>query len=346
MRTPLLMMLGPLSHALAAQCTFTPTITPASPILCPNSSDLLSTQVYDSCQWYKDGAAIPGAVQQTLTVNAFNDGGSSFTVECTLNGCTELSSPVLVEGWVFQLPTVMHNGDAAYNIDPNGVSWFCEGDTLLLNLLPPYDASILWTDGGQPITGANGTTLAVTGSGAYSVSGAPSICPNYILPLGVTIEAQFSPVEQPVITPDGNDLCAAPLDSSYQWFLNGAPIAGANTACITRVGTGSCTVEVGYGTPCSERSDPFVVTGIDERATNELQLFPNPTRGALRVSWPQGAPLGNWNIVDATGREVLVGRFRGHGDEWIDLGGLRAGRYWLRPELGADWAPAAITVID
>lgn len=346
MRIPLLMLFASLGGHLAAQCTFTPTITPANPILCPNSNEVLSTQVYDSYQWYKDGQPVPGAVQQTLTVNAFNDGGSNFTVACTLDSCTELSAPVLVDGWAFLPPTVMHNGDAPYGIGPNGELAFCEGDTLLLDLMMPYDTNIQWTDGGQPIAGATGGTLVVTEGGNYTVSGAPSICPNFIQQLGVSIAVQFSPLVQPVIAPSGNDLCASPAGTGHQWYLNGAAIAGANAACITPTGAGSYTVAVTYGTPCTMPSDPFLVTGIEEPVAYGLQLFPNPTRGAVRISRGDEPLVGNRGLVDLQGREVMAGRFRGFGDEWIDVSALPAGRYWLRPQLGADRAPAAITVID
>ncbi len=75
-------------------------------------------------------------------------------------------------------------------------------------------------------------------------------------------------------------------------------------------------------------------------------MFPNPTRGAIRISRGDGDLTDNWSLLDAAGRAVLEGRFRGFGDEWLDLSGLPQGRYWLRPELGADWATAAINVLD
>ncbi len=101
------------------------------------------------------------------------------------------------------------------------------------------------------------------------------------------------------------------------------------------------------GTPMThdlaDRSLPETEASGTDRT---LILFPNPTRGAVRVSRGQGALMGNWSLVDGAGQEVLVGRFRGFGDEWLDLDPLPPGRYWLRPELGADWVPAAITVTD
>ncbi len=165
-----------------AQCPHDPTISPSGVILCPNSQDTLWTQVYDTYQWYKDGNLIPGAVNPYYVVDYFLDGGSYFSVEATLNGCAELSLPVLVDGWAFLPVTVQTIG---YK------DTLCLGDTLWLVLNLPYDTLIQWTNNGVPIPGANGDTLVVTMSGSYSVSAAPSLCPGYIQPLGLNLGYNF-----------------------------------------------------------------------------------------------------------------------------------------------------------
>lgn len=159
-----------------------PVITPNNLILCPNTSDTLWTQVFDSYQWIKDGIPINNATNQYYVVNAFADGGSSFTVEATLNNCSNTSEPVLVDGWVFLPPFVITEG----NTDS-----LCVGDTLLLIMGQPYDVSLQWTINGSDIIGATNDTLIVTTSGSYSVSGAPSTCPNYIQNLGLQLQYNF-----------------------------------------------------------------------------------------------------------------------------------------------------------
>lgn len=315
---------------LKAQCPFDPTIQPDPVILCPGAAEVLSTQVYDSYQWYKDGQPIPGAIQQTHAVNSANDAGSSFTVECTLNGCTEMSPPVLVDGWVFLLPFVMHEGDIEYDMGPNGELLFCEGDTLLLTLMPPYDTNIQWTNGGVPIPGANGPTLTVTENGVYTVSGAPSICPNFIQQLGVSIVAEFTAPARPVITLNGADLCASPAGNSYQWFLNGQPIAGS-TPCIVAGIPGAYTVFVDYGLPCQAMSDPFgITTGVGERTgRTEVVISPNPATNTVRFHWPGTRP-GTWTVIDAAGRAVVWGEVRTERTQDIDVSRWPAGSYTVR----------------
>lgn len=167
-----------------AQCAHNPTVTPNNLIFCPNSgSDTLWTQPYQAYQWFKDGVLQSGDTLRYRRVTSA-DAGSMFSVDATLNGCTERSPQVMVDGWVFLLPVVSTQG----LMNP-----LCQGDTLRLILLPPYEINIQWTNGGLPIPGANDDTLIVTTDGDYSVSGAPEICPNFNQQLGVTMSYRFLP---------------------------------------------------------------------------------------------------------------------------------------------------------
>ncbi|MDQ3051371.1 MAG: T9SS type A sorting domain-containing protein [Bacteroidota bacterium] len=194
--TLLMMLLLGSAANMQAQCPFDPTVTGDS-LLCPNDTGLLSTQVYDSYQWYKrplfGGTAqiIPGATFQTLTIDAFNDAANYFSVEATLNGCSETSPEVLVDSWLFLFPYTIIEGD--YTIGSMGELILCQGDTILLISGMPYDTNLQWYDNGNPIAGANNDTLFVTTAGSYTYSGAPSICPNYI-------QNQFIPSDVTVIT--------------------------------------------------------------------------------------------------------------------------------------------------
>jgi hypothetical protein len=176
-----------------AQCAHNPTITPNNLIFCPNSgSDTLWTQPYQAYQWFKDGVLQPGDTLRYRRVTSA-DAGSMFSVDATLNGCTERSPQVMVDGWVFLLPTVVTVGLQ----NP-----LCRGDTLLLILMAPYKVNIQWTNGGLPIPGANDDTLIVTTDGDYSVSGAPEICPAFVQNLGVVLSYTFLPCGGTPIAPE------------------------------------------------------------------------------------------------------------------------------------------------
>jgi uncharacterized repeat protein (TIGR01451 family) len=208
-----------------------PTITPNNLILCPNESDTLWTQVYDSYQWFKDGNLIPGANNQYLVVDYFNDAGSQFMVEVDSAGVIAQSAPVLVDGWAFLPPFVITEG--TFTIGSMGEVMICPGDTVYLILGQPYDTNIQWTESGNIIPGANNDTLIVTQAGLYHVTGAPSQCPNYVQGLFTDIEVIMSPPLSPTITPNNLILCPNESDTlwtqqfgTYQWYKDGTLIPG------------------------------------------------------------------------------------------------------------------------
>lgn len=77
-------------------CAHTNTVFP-NLLLCPNRSDTLWTQVADSYQWCDEtGTPIPGATNRSLIAWA----GRMYSVLTTVNGCTEMSAPMLVDTWL------------------------------------------------------------------------------------------------------------------------------------------------------------------------------------------------------------------------------------------------------
>lgn len=77
-------------------CSHTHTISPSDTIICPNKTVVLSTQPADQYQWLDFfGEPIAGATNQSLKVSP-----GQYSVLTTLNGCTELSTQVLVDSWL------------------------------------------------------------------------------------------------------------------------------------------------------------------------------------------------------------------------------------------------------
>lgn len=327
---------------LLAQCPFDPTVAPANLILCPNTQDTLSTQVYESYQWYKGGVPIPGATDQTHVVDAYNDAGSMFSVSATLGGCTEMSPEVLVDGWAFLPPTVMTTGAEPLYYTQNGPV-YCGTDTVLLVMMQPYDTNIQWTNGGNLIPGATNDTLVVTTPGQYSASGAPSTCPGFVQQLGVWIDVLFLPPTQPVIAQSGSQLCVSPEGAGYQWYLNGQPLAGSDQACIDGGQPGFYMVSVVYDIDCSLPAEGFLVTGIGTNVQGSAwNVRPQPARDRVTISSDQGALIGDWRLLDATGREVKNGRVESRSSLSIDVSDLGTGLYWLKPD---ERAAVRVTVV-
>ena len=189
-----LLALQAFASTLSAQCPFTPTVS-GNTLLCPLSTEVLTTESYDSYQWYSrpfsggSSQPIPGATGQTLTVSS-DDVPFYVSVAATLNGCTEQSAEVLVDGLAFLPVTVLSDGN--FNIGPNGEMVICQNQPAYLIALPPYTTNFTWYNGMDPIAGANDDTLKLTAPGEYWLTASPGECPHYVEALGVQITVAWS----------------------------------------------------------------------------------------------------------------------------------------------------------
>lgn len=314
--------------ALSAQCTFTPTVSPTDLMLCPFQEAMLETETYDSYQWYRDGELIPDATERTITVSS-EDAANSFSVEATLDGCTEMSAGVLVDGWAFLLPYAIHAGDPPLYIAGEGIQHNCAGDTVLLIL--NYQTNVRWFRNGAVLEGQTDDTLVIVQNGDYTAEGAPSICPDFVMGLGVNVAIRFDEPVQPTLSVGGGgQLCAEPEGVAYQWYLNGAPLAG-DQPCIDVMSAGSYTVVVTYDPDCSVPSAPYLATSIGSAVGRAAaQLFPVPANDRVTVRWSDGTVRTPWELVDMLGRRSLEGSRNGSSEQVIDISMLPNGRYWLR----------------
>ncbi len=327
-----------IAGAAQAQCTFTPTITPDPAMLCPGGSLLLETQAYDSYQWFENGQAIADQTAQVLQVDNTSV-GNSFTVECTLDGCTEMSAPVVLDPLSFPPPSVIRTG-GWYITFYQGMYWYCAGSDVLLIVEQPYDTDIQWKNNGTPIPGATNDTLVVTADGNYRVTAAPAQCPGYVQQSGPSIGIHFQSPDMPTITVVGDQLCAGGggMPWQYQWYLNGEPIG--NGPCITPTIAGTYTVTgPGSKNVCGTApSEPYewVPTGMaDHTAAPELLVRPNPA--SMEVTIASSVPLnGPWKLLDATGREAYNGRFNGCTNCTLDLSTVEAGNYLLEMQMDGE----------
>jgi hypothetical protein len=313
---------APYSYTSYVQnCAHDPLVTPTDLVLCPNSSDTLFTQVADSYQWYREGEAIAGATSNFLLVDAFSAAGAQYSVEATVNGCTEMSPSVLVDGWIF-LPIYV------ISEYPNGET-LCEGDTVLLSVGSPFSNAITWFKSGVPISGEEGTSFTVTESGTYSVTASTGICPNYS-ETSLPIDISFGAAPIPAITyfPVSNSLGTNVNAVSYNWNLNGTPISGATTQVYSIGEAGTYTLSCTYSNGCSATSLPYVYdpTGIVDLNSTALRISPNPANEYVQL---QLVEAGNLTVYDVSGKR-LKNQSLSKGIAFIDLADFSEGVYFLK----------------
>lgn len=208
---------------LYGQCSFTPSITsprlgtpyPNKIIFCNTESEVLSTQAYDSYQWYKQKwithtpntnpwVAISGATSQTLTINGGEDNLYNFKVEATINDCTTQSETILASGFKYIYPimkTTLTPG--TFQRPTPGTYKVCNGASVKFeNTLPNMYAQHTWYKctpsslppvAGDPciIPGVTGSSYIAEESGNYSFYACTAYCPDQCSYVGSSIQLNF-----------------------------------------------------------------------------------------------------------------------------------------------------------
>jgi serine protease len=198
----------------------------------------------------------------------------------------------------------------------------CPGESIRL-AAPSGHNSYSWTNGGTTAIG----TVSTPGQHAVTVFNAFG-CGSASASVTVT---QHN-VVQPVITDNGTVLNANAQGASYQWFLDGSPIANSNSATIPLQGPGFYTVEVTDANGCQSTSAPYevIAVGLPEQAGDRFAAWPVPSSDLLHISIPaayQGAVL---ELVAADGRTIVRRTPSAAGVMTLDISSVAAGTYLLR----------------
>ena len=236
-----------------AENRLNPTIINGNVILCPGGQETLSTQEYDTYQWYKDGNLIPGAVNQTYVVSYYADAGSNFSVLVTQGSQSAMSPSILVDGYVF-IPLTVSSSGQGYWFNPVTGWELCEYHELIFQVMMPYNTNIQWFRDNIPIPGATNAIYQVEQTGVHTVRAAPATCPaysQYSVPLPVTVHIP----PQPVITQQADTL----LTSVYpgQWYAGNSPIPGETGEFLIPSSNGWYSFEYTDSHGCKKMSEAY-----------------------------------------------------------------------------------------
>lgn len=267
------------SNAISVQVNALPVFEPVltSVALCAADEAVLETVNISGLQdltfqWSVDGDAIAGAESPVLSVS--QAGTYTMDVLDPSTGCTWTTAPISVEVETVTPPSLI----------TNGVTTFCAGGSVVLEAASPDAATYAWSVDGTVISGEEGANLTAASSGSYtavavSVSGCVSTSSDPIavevVPLPTTPEVEaasataFCDGGSVVLSVNAGNL-------SVQWFLDDAPIAGANDATYTTASAGSFTAVVTDALGCaSGASAPVDVTVFPFPAAPEVEALDN-----------------------------------------------------------------------
>jgi len=143
----------------------------------------------------------------------------------------------------------------------------------------------------------------------------------------VTLNLTIIPVDEPVIQVNGYVLSVRDAYATYQWFLNGDSIRGANDTSYTVTGNGLYQVAVSNGKGCSVTSRIYPVTNVNINNVNaisrQIRVYPNPATSGIYIKAPVTV---NVKVSDLTGK-LLKDQANA---TYIPMGDLAKGIYLLQ----------------
>jgi hypothetical protein len=253
-----------------------------------------------------------GAVTQTISVT---DSGAYWVEVTGIGGCTGVSDTINVK-----------NEDMTEGFTPalRGSSPLCPGDTLWLDA-PDGMRAWVWN------TGSRQRSLAVTSAGRYAVT---ALTPGGCEIRSSIVDVSMIPAAIPTITRTG-DLLRTDSARSWQWYLDGLPIAGATERFYHARATGSYTVRIVDEHGCTLVSPAFVVSVLSVTVPDEVEeliMYPEPTRGTLNIIFPQQLRQARISLYSLLGQLLLyrdLETVTATREAHIDISNIPAGVYVL-----------------
>jgi hypothetical protein len=158
-------------------------------------------------------------------------------------------------------------------------------------------------------------TLFVSGSSA---------CVGSATSAGITMDVMSIPT--PFIVENAGALETEPIvGATYNWYLNGGPMAGQNTAVLIPESSGSYTVEAELNGCTSEVSAPFdlIITSVKHQRAETWNLIPNPAANMFEIKSSETIEI--IELFDVNGRLIQTSNLK---QMWIQ--DLSNGIYFVR----------------
>jgi hypothetical protein len=166
--------------------------------------------------------------------------------------------------------------------------------------------------------------------GTYFVTNTVGTCTSSVSNT-VTVNVGVSP-SPPTITQGSNDTLFCSAASTYQWYLNGNIIPGANSSYYIASIPGNYSVYITNEDGCGITGDPITVeitNGYTIVSAPWLDIYPNPVSDFLHVVNNQGGSF-SFKIVDIQGKNVTSNH--GFNEASIDFRTLTNGIYFVTVE--------------
>ena len=300
--------------------------------LCTSGSDAAATITGTAGGTF---SALPAGLSINATTGAIAVASSTagtYAVTYTVAGTCPGSSTITVTLTTAPVATFSYPASAGCAGSLGTVApTFSGGGSAGTFVATPSGLSLNPATGVVSLSGSTGGTYTVTNTIAASGSCAASSATATL-----TLPAALA---QPTLTLSGSTLTTPVVaGASYQFYLNGAALAGTSSNTLTATEAGSYTVVVtsaaGCASPVSaavQYAGPITATR-GSQAAFELTLFPNPTpNGLLTIGLAGPARATQLTVLNSLGQAVRsLALPAATTSAHLDLSGLATGVYVLR----------------
>ncbi len=148
----------------------------------------------------------------------------------------------------------------------------------------------------------------------------------------VPIDIQIPSLATPDIAFDGTTLSTDVEVPSYQWYFNGQPIAGANSAVYIPTESGNYSLEISNSSGCTANSEELEVvisSTAETLADIGISVFPNPASDLLHISSQAGSNF-RATLYDSRGIALQSLELPAGGTQDFELSSLPEGLYLLQ----------------
>jgi len=263
-----------------------------------------------SYQWMKSGTVVTGAT------------GSSYAATTTGNYAVVVSAAANCAATSTAVPVTVNTINTT--VTTSGSTTFCTGGSVSLSVPTAASQTYQWMQGGANISGATAATYSATATGNYTVQVTntttgctASSTPAVAVTVGTGPSSSFTPTGTVAICSGNSTTLSTTAASgvSYQWQLNGSPIAGATNTSFVANTSGNYTLVASTSPTCQTTSAatalvvnplPTVTTtpsGTASVCQGSSLALSVPGGGGLTYQWKQGGT----NIVGATNSTYNAG---------------------------------------
>jgi len=194
-------------------------------------------------------------------------------------------------------------------VTPTSSTEFCQGQSVKLKTIEGVGYTYQWNKNGVPIANATNSSYVATDSGNYTVS--ITLGPNNAvsdpIPVNVIPTPTATISSSTTVIPSGSSItliASSGINYTYQWYLNGLPIANATNATFDASDAGDYTVEVYNGCySLSAAKTMTVALGSNSFDNPQIIIYPNPNNGIFYI---KNANHSSMSIINLMGQ--LIGK--------------------------------------